>query len=109
MNPTELPLLREELDLLDGPAMSDGQPSWTLHDPVRNLFFRIDWLTFEVLKRWPLGKVPVIVTSINQETTLSVTDEDVMAVIRFFEMQQLLLSGASQTAKNGGPVRENQR
>lgn len=100
MNPTELPLLREELDLLDGPAMSDGQPSWTLHDPVRNLFFRIDWLTFEVLKRWPLGKVPVIVTSINQETTLSVTDEDVMDVIRFFETQQLLLPGASQTAKN---------
>ena len=30
-----LPRLREELDLLPGPLLGDGQPSWTLHDPVR--------------------------------------------------------------------------
>jgi len=34
-----LPPLREELALLPGPALAGGQPSHTLHDPVRNLFF----------------------------------------------------------------------
>jgi putative peptide zinc metalloprotease protein len=28
--------------------LADGQASWTLHDPTRNLFFRIDWPSFEV-------------------------------------------------------------
>ncbi|HLA35106.1 MAG TPA: hypothetical protein VJ001_09625 [Rhodocyclaceae bacterium] len=41
-----LPILREELALYPGPHLADGQPSWTLHDPVRNQFFRIDWLVF---------------------------------------------------------------
>ena len=46
------PLLREELALLPGPRLADGQPSWTLHDPTRNRFFSLDWATFEVLRRW---------------------------------------------------------
>ena len=88
-----LPLLRDELDLLAGPVMVDGQPSWTLHDPVRNLFFRIDWSTFEVLQRWSLGSVSAIVTDIQRHTTLALSDEDVMDVVRFFESQQLLIPG----------------
>ncbi len=50
-----LPLLREELDLYAGPVSQQGAPTWSLHDPVRNLYFRIDWLTFEILSRWSLG------------------------------------------------------
>ena len=38
-----LPILREELDLLHGPHLPDGQPTWTLHDPLRNQFFQLDW------------------------------------------------------------------
>ena len=49
-----LPRLREELDLMPGASLADGQPSWTLHDPVRNLFFRIDWPTLEILTRWDM-------------------------------------------------------
>jgi putative peptide zinc metalloprotease protein len=43
--------LREELSLHPGPSLSTGEPSHTLEDPVRNQFFRIDWLTFEILAR----------------------------------------------------------
>ena len=49
------PRLREELALYPGPRLADGQPSWVLHDPVRNLFFRLDWLTFECLSHWSLA------------------------------------------------------
>ena len=99
MSVSFLPLLREELDLLEGPAMADGQPSWTLHDPVRNLFFRIDWVTFEILQRWSLGRVEAIVAEINQQTTLHISEEDVGHVIKFFEAQQLLQPGAAFSPK----------
>src|SRR5262249_12630916 len=65
-----LPALREELAIGDGPRLADGQPSWTLHDPVRNLFFRIDWQTFEILSRWDLGDAGAIVGRIAADTAL---------------------------------------
>lgn len=42
--PLRLPPLREDLRLLPGPSGEDGAPTWTLHDPARNRFFRIGWL-----------------------------------------------------------------
>jgi putative peptide zinc metalloprotease protein len=100
MTSLALPLLREELDLFDGPAMVDGQPSWTLHDPVRNLFFRIDWSTFEILQRWSIGNVPGIVSDVNLQTTLQISAEDVVHVVRFFETQQLLVPSGDGAAKS---------
>jgi putative peptide zinc metalloprotease protein len=82
-------MLREELDLLPGPVLSDGQPSWTLHDPQRNQFYRIDWLTFEILRRWSYGKAEDIVSSINQSTTLEADVNDVEIVARFLTENQL--------------------
>ena len=66
-----LPSLREELALLPGPVLPDGQPSWTLHDPVRNLFFRIDWPTFEVLQRWGQGSPAQMAQDVCECTTLA--------------------------------------
>jgi len=85
-----LPPLREELALLPGPALADGQPSHTLHDPVRNLFFQIDWASFEVLQRWSLGDAAAIATAVSAETPLPLTEEDVLAVVRFLGDNQLL-------------------
>lgn len=36
--------LRPELRILPGPPFPGGAPSWTIHDPVRQRFFRIGWL-----------------------------------------------------------------
>ncbi len=87
-----LPPLRQELDLLPGPAQADGQPSWTLHDPSRNQFFRIDWPTLEVLQRWDLDDPARIAASISAETTLSMQAADVEDVLRFLAQHQLLLA-----------------
>ena len=51
-----LPELRQELQLFEAPPSRDGSPNWSLRDPVRNIFFRIDWLSFEILLRWRLGE-----------------------------------------------------
>lgn len=85
-----LPLLREELDLMTGPVLPDGQPSWTLHDPSRNQFFRIDWPTFEVLKRWEMPDVLSISTDIRKTTTLEMSVQDVEQIVHFMVQSQLV-------------------
>jgi putative peptide zinc metalloprotease protein len=85
-----MPPLREELGLLDGPALATGEPSYTLEDPVRNLFFRIDWVTFEVLKRWSFGNPDDIALSVNAATPLDLGPEDVEEVLKFLQHNQLL-------------------
>lgn len=85
-----LPRLREELDLLPGPSLGDGQPSWTLLDPVRHQFFRIDWLTFQVLQRWALDDPAAIAAAVSQDTTLDLAPSDVLAVVEFLLTHQLV-------------------
>lgn len=85
-----LPALREELELLPGPSLADGQPSHTLHDPVRSLFFQIDWPTFEILRHWHLGEPVAIAAAIAEKSTLQLEAVDVEAVIGFLHENQLL-------------------
>lgn len=85
-----LPVLREELALYPGPAAGDGAPTWSLHDPVRNLFFRIDWLTFEILSRWHLGDPRAILAGVARETPIQPEDEDLLGVARFLSENELV-------------------
>ena len=84
-----LPPLREELALLPGPHLADGQPSWTLHDPVRNQFFQIDWPSFEILSRWFMGDAESIAAAVCMETTLQVETADVERLALFNQEHQL--------------------
>ncbi len=94
-----LPRLREELDLLAGPALADGQPSWTLHDPVRNLFFRIDWPTLEILQRWDLDDPQRIADDANAHTTLHLGIDDVQQVAQFLVQHQLVRAAGEGSAR----------
>jgi putative peptide zinc metalloprotease protein len=85
-----LPPLREELSLHAGPTLSTGEPSHTLEDPVRNQFFRIDWITFEILQRWSLGNAHDILLSLQAATPLELGEEDVDNVLRFLVDNQLV-------------------
>ena len=55
-----LPPLRQELLLHEGPQHRDGSPSWTLEDPTRGQFFRLGWAEVEILGRWALGEPEAI-------------------------------------------------
>ncbi|CAK0759454.1 putative peptide zinc metalloprotease protein [Gammaproteobacteria bacterium] len=89
-NQHALPLLREELILHPGPTTSQGAPTWSLHDPIRNLFFRIDWLTYEILSRWGMNDPQVILSAIEQETTIHPEEEDLIMVIHFLMENELI-------------------
>lgn len=45
--------LRQDLRLYEAGAGRDGAPAWAIQDPVANRFYRIGWLEYECLLRWP--------------------------------------------------------
>lgn len=90
--------LREELALHAGPAAENGAPTWSLQDPVRNTFFRLDWLAFEVVSRWHLADVEAIARSVREETTLACEAGDVEAVLKFLSDNELLVLDADKSS-----------
>jgi putative peptide zinc metalloprotease protein len=98
-SPPALAPLREELDLLPGPPLADGQPTHTLHDPVRNRFHQIDWTSFEILSRWHLGDPARIAAAVNAQTTLHLDADDVARVWTFCNENQLLTVPPGQAGR----------
>src|SRR3569832_36493 len=94
-----LPALREELTLYAGPAAGNGAPTWSLLDPTRNQFFRIDWLTFEILSRWDMDDPQAIAASIRRDTTLDIEKSDLEQVLKFLSDNELLRRSTSQGAQ----------
>lgn len=94
-----LPPLRQELSLLEGPPLADGQPTHTLHDPVRNLYFQIDWPTFEILAHWDLGEPERIAEAIRATTTLAIDAQAVLDVAQFFADNELLRPDLGSSAR----------
>lgn len=90
------PKLREELTLYPGPADQNGAPTWTLHDPVRNQYFQIDWVAFEIISRLDVGDAEVICNLIGQQTTLMVDLDNVEATLKFLSDNELLILNSSQ-------------
>ena len=86
---TTLPPLRQDLRLHKASPDKDGSPAWSIQDPVTNRFFRIGWLEFECLVRWP-GNPDQIADDIAATTPLSVGAEQVEAFARFLEHHRLV-------------------
>lgn len=103
-----LPLLRQELSISAGPRLADGQPSWTLHDPVRNLFFQLDWPSFEMLRRWDLQEPQALLEQVNCDTTLQLEAGDLERLLAFLANQQLL-QPARGAATEMAAMRDRQR
>ncbi len=85
-----LPALREDLTLLEGPREADGSPTWTVHDPVRQRFFRIGRAGFEFLSRWHLGSAQGMLAAVAAETTLVAGPEELDDFTRFLAHSDLL-------------------
>lgn len=83
-----LPVLREDLRLYESGADQNGAPVWAIQDPVINRFYRIGWVEYECLLRWP-GNPEQIAATISQETPLAVTAETVQDFASFLEQHNL--------------------
>ena len=101
-----LPALRQELTLLPGPVLADGQPSHTLHDPVRNQFFQIDWPTFEILRRWHLGQAAAVADAVSRDTALQLGPDEVEQALLFLRENLLLRPPAGSAADYAARLRQ---
>lgn len=91
-----LPSLRDELSVLPGPAAHDGAPTWTLHDPLSNRYFRLSWPAFEILSRWHLGDTQGVADAVTQETVLEIEAEDVAGMVEFLGRGGLLKTASAR-------------
>jgi putative peptide zinc metalloprotease protein len=90
--PPRVPKLRQDIKLYPGARHRDGSPSWRILDPVRNRFFEIGWLEFELLARWSAhGRVDTLIAQVEAETPLRPTEDEVVHFIQFLEASQLLV------------------
>src|SRR6185436_4459867 len=90
-----LPPIREDLRLYPGPSQRDGSPTWRVLDPIRNSFFEIGWLEFELLARWGEHRdAGSLVAQVAAETPISPSVEEVREVIGFLAANQLLAPGS---------------
>lgn len=93
-----LPELRDDLFVYPGPSNTAGEPSWTIHDIARNRFFRVDWLTFEIIGRWSFGVPDAIAENVNTHTTLHATTDDVREVSKFLIDNELIRASFAGSA-----------
>jgi putative peptide zinc metalloprotease protein len=92
--------LREEIAIFPGPAAIDGSPSWTLHDPSSNRFYRLGWREFELLSRWDAGSIAALTARVEAETTLQVEPDDVDDLVRFLFSFDLLRATSPEATAN---------
>lgn len=87
---SRLPPLREELTIMAAATNADGSPAWLILDPVRNRFFRIGWLEFELLVHWSDSDANTLIKRVNQRTPLNVVADDIKRFLAFLVDNELL-------------------
>lgn len=77
---------------------SSGEPVWTLHDPLANTYFRLDWMEFECISRFAtVGTAKNLVETVNRDTTLTVGVEDIKRIVSFLEQNGLTAGSRKNT------------
>jgi putative peptide zinc metalloprotease protein len=95
--------LREDLRLYPGPTSRDGSPSWRILDPIRNSFFQIGWLEFELLARWKEHRdADSLARRVSADTPLRPTAEEVQELITFLAGNQLLAPSSALAQESLG-------
>lgn len=80
----DLPRLLEGLQLEKGPTNPDGSPTYTLHNPASNKYYKLDWAEFECLSRFHQHHTAAsLEKALSQQTSLNVTFEDIRALVDF--------------------------
>lgn len=95
-----LPQLRQDLTLLKGPSNSEGVPSWNIFDSVRNRYFKIGWMAFQMLSRWSVGSANKLIEKVNAETTCQLSKKDIDDLLVFLHSNSLTVSSASGSSRD---------
>ncbi len=104
-----LPRLRANLQFLESTPTPDGQPVWTIVDPVRNRYFQIGWTAHQLLERWACGSIDRVIHSVQSETTCRVTEQDVQDLITFLFVNNLTEETPSGSSRDYAAQAEARR
>jgi putative peptide zinc metalloprotease protein len=85
-----LPGLRQELRIERGPPQVTGAPSWTLFDPVRNMFFALGRIEFRILSRWANGSFDGLDADLESEGLTGEAARGAVARVVEFSLQNHL-------------------
>ncbi len=91
-----LPALREDLQIADGAARFDGEPTWLIHDPAQNRYFDIDRPTLEALSHWGVGSSQKLIETLKREVNADITPADIDALINFLHGNFLTIDPANE-------------
>lgn len=80
---SELPELRQDLELVEGPDAFDGSPTWTLYDPAGNQFFSLGWHQALMLEYWRLAVPESVARAVTEASGSVVTGNDVQGFAKF--------------------------
>ncbi len=94
-----LPMLRDDLGLFPGPRNSKGEATWTLHDPVRNRYFRIGEREFELLTRWPRAPGMQSLAALAEQEGIVTSFSEVLEFSEFLHRAELT-QGAPNAVKS---------
>ena len=94
-----LPQLRQELELIEGGAGAGGSPSWLIHDPVRNQYFHLDWVSFEMLRCWGKVSPEELLDQVDSRGRMHVGMADLNYLVQFLSRHQLLQVGAGASGQ----------
>ncbi len=84
-----LPALREDLEIEAGGCFLNGAPSWLIHDPLRNNFFRVGKETFEILSVWKDTTISSFCKLASEKLKRTVHKEEVDETTKFLYANQL--------------------
>ncbi len=84
-----LPPLRDDLQIIKGAPTLQGEPTWTIIDPVRNQYIQIGWAAYQMLARWKRGTCTQLINRLATDTTCQVTQKDVEELILFLNANHL--------------------
>ncbi len=85
-----LPPLRDDLEIVKGPPLSNGAPSWVIHDPVSGKYYEIGREILDQLSMWSLGSIKRLCRVLGDELGRAVSEEEIRTTIHFLISSSLL-------------------
>ena len=84
-----LPELRQELELIEGETTAGGSPGWLIHDPVRNQYFHLDWVSIEMLQCWGNVSPTELLSKVQERGRVHASEADLAYLLQFLDRHQL--------------------
>ena len=89
-----LPVLRQDLTILDGGAAADGSATFLIFDALRNRYFRIGEQTVEILGGWRATAPAMLAAKLSKSLNRHVSEAELSKTARFLTANCLVETSA---------------